>query len=434
MYKKMRVLVIANNALSDNNSNGKVMKNYLNYFSDEELYSFFIDSSNSDGLNQDHYFCVDDESAFCSFVSLGFKKKNIPKNKDASNKNEASLKSKNALKYLLRYIVWNSDLWKTKEYKKWVDSIKPTHVCLMLGNNPYLYKLSRKIASKYKSKLIVFVGEDYPLKTYDYIAKTRKRGLFFRMFQSKIVHQCKHLFNSSDLVIFNSDYIKNDYIDKYVVKNSIVAYQPSSIKPFQVKKTNQKKILYAGNLGVGRFETILRFSEFLYEFDNDARLLIFSKLDQNEIDILTHKQNVIYRGFISNEALVQEIKSADIMIHIESNDKYNLFNLKNAFSTKIADMICSNRRIMLFAPSCLAETKYFLKNIPCNVATSVDELPQTLKYVFGSDYDFGNVQRLVPFHSIEKVSKNIRELFENMDLLHSDYTDSNKIKNEQNDC
>lgn len=79
MYKKMRVLVIANNALSDNNSNGKVMKNYLNYFSDEELYSFFIDSSNSDGLNQDHYFCVDDESAFCSFVSLGFKKRTSQK-------------------------------------------------------------------------------------------------------------------------------------------------------------------------------------------------------------------------------------------------------------------------------------------------------------------------------------------------------------------
>ena len=412
MREEMRVLVIANNAVCANNSNGKVMRSYLRCFSDKELFSFFIDKSNSAGLDQDHFFCVDDHSALASFRTLGIRKSSRDLGLN-STRIDGKGRKKNAFIYWLRYVVWNSGLWKTKEYKNWVESIKPTHVCLMLGNNPYLYKLSRRIASKTQAKLVVFAGEDYPLKNYDYFRKTEKKAFFFRVFQHVLRRECRLLFHKASLVVFNSKYIAADYSSFARPKRLAILYQPSDMVSCEERpRIIEKTVLYAGNLGVGRLDALLSFSDELLAFDPEIRIRVFSKIAEEDLARLKARPNIEFCGFVSNEALREEIDRADVLVHIESFDEYSVVNLRNAFSAKIADMICSNRRILMYAPMQLAETRYFLEYLPLNVAVSRETLAERLEYIFGENYDFDSVRKIACRHMASTCSKEIRALFE----------------------
>lgn len=409
----MRLLVITNNALCYNNSNGKVMKNYLKDFSESDVFNFFINKSGSEGCIGNHYFCVEDKDALSSFLNFG-RRKEKQKKKDESSVNGSNNEKKTSAKYIARFCVWNSGFWKTKEFKKWIASVNPTHVCLMLGNNPYLYKLSKQIAKKFGSKLVVFIGEDYPIKNYNYIEKTKHKSLSFGIFQSLTKRHFKSLLKRTNLVIFNSEYIKADYIKKYKIKNERVFYQLSDLTGFKPIINKPQNVLYAGNLGVGRIDALIVFAKTLYSFDSTIVVNVFGNANEEMKSKMLQVGNIVFHGFVSNEKITAEMQKSDVLIHVEQDSEYSVMNLKNAFSTKISDLICSNRRILLFAPRGLAETEYFVNNISKNVATSQKELSEKIPYIFGDDYDYSITEKMSSLHSVSHMSRKIKETILNL--------------------
>ena len=73
------------------------------------------------------------------------------------------------------------------------------------------------------------------------------------------------------------------------------------------------------------------------------------------------------------------------MIHVEDSTDYNNNDLKYAFSTKIADSICSGTPLLLYANKNLAETDFLSKHQCAFIATSKEELNNALNKVF--DYE-----------------------------------------------
>lgn len=364
----MKLLVVSNNYLSLNNNNGKVMRNYLNAFSNEELANFYISNELSDGLISS--FNVRNGDALKSFLSFGIIKSNHHTDIDQSL--GASIKY-SPFKHLLRYIVWNSGFWKSKHFRKFVKEEKPDRIVTFLGNNPYLLKLSIKLAKQTKKPLILFIGENYPLKKFDYISKKTKPGLIFRLFHNKEKKYFKKALKSNPLIIFNSDYIKDEYIESYNINNFKVFYHLSS-QEILPQNPESKVILYAGNLGLGRIDALIDFANILGRIDNTYKVKIFSNVNQNDIQKLLEVKNIDYNPFIKNDILLKEYDNAFGFVHVEKEDCYNNEDLKFAFSTKIADIICTSKPFIVYAPKSLACCKYLMNYSDNFIAANKDEL------------------------------------------------------------
>ncbi|MCQ2975614.1 MAG: hypothetical protein MJ211_12505 [Bacteroidales bacterium] len=370
----MKILVVSNNCLSFDNNNGKVMRNYLYAFSNDELCNFYISNEKSPvGISS---FNVTNNDALKRFVTFGlFKAKKS--SASSENVNGSNIKY-SPFKHYLRYLVWNSGFWKSRKYKNFIKNEKPERIVTFLGNNPYLLKLSYELSKKLSVPLILFIGEDYPLKNFDYITRKNKMGFWFRRFHKTEKRCFLKASKMADLVIFNSDYIKDAYLEKYAFKKYDIVYHLSSQSHLN-NNFDSKVILYAGNMGLGRVDALIDFADVLYNVDKTFMLKVFGNANKIDFDELSKHQNIDYHSFIKNEELIKEYEKAFALIHVEKNDIYNNTDLEFAFSTKIVDMICSKKPFLVYAPSCLACSKHLLKYQEQSIATNREELEIKLK-------------------------------------------------------
>lgn len=404
----MKILIVSNDLMTKNNNNGKVIANYFSAFSKNEICQFYL-TGESDANCDFEMFSVTDKAALISFLTLGIKKNTQVSDVGSQSNGGKAIKNKNAFKALIRFCVWNSGLWISKKFKNWLIQQKIDCVFLMVGDNPYLMKLSMKISKKIGCKIILQIGEDYPLKEYDYFNRKLHPSLSYRLFHSLLFRLTKKIIDRSSLILFNSNYIKEDYLKFFKINNSLVLPQASSFnkKPL---RNNALNIVYAGNLGLGRLDALNTFAHILNKEKPDVKIDVYSNIVLSNETRKAISPNIVFHGYLSNEELEKEIANSFALLHIEKNDDYNKLDLKNAFSTKIADMICSNKRIILFAPKELAESKYFMENLPKNYASSEGELPSLLSYIYSPSYSFDEQNKLSLIHNSNTVSSSFREL------------------------
>lgn len=77
--------------------------------------------------------------------------------------------------------------------------------------------------------------------------------------------------------------------------------------------------------------------------------------------LLSETEGIEYHGLVSYDEVKRIIYDSNFLIHVEKNDAVLANELRYAFSTKIADSICSGRNFIVFAPETLACSQYILK-------------------------------------------------------------------------
>lgn len=401
----MKILSISNNLLSLNNANGKFCRNYLNAFKDEELASFFIANDLADSEEGIESFNYTDSMVLDDLL---YRKKKTCSSSD--NKN--NVKRNSSVVRIARYFVWKIGFRRNKSFFNWVDKIKPTHIVLTVGDNPYLFHLAQKIKKWFNCKLIIVCGENYALKKYDYLLCKKRRSVSFLLFQRILRGKTKKCFRSSSLVIFNSEDLKELYEKKMRFKKSIVVYPLSSNVLRNSFELENSDVVYAGNLGVGRAESLVNFGRLMKKYDSNRKLVIYGKGSEEQISILKRESNIIYKGIVSNFELIEIINKSWLLLHVESFDEYRKMDLKYAFSTKLSDLVASNNRFFMYAPDYYVESKFFIKYLRAHIALNENELEKTLSVLIKEKVPFlgENNSAIREKMDINKNAKYIRDL------------------------
>ena len=409
---KNKLLIISNNLFSYNNANGKFLKNYLCSCSDDEICNFYISNDMKTSFEQFNSINITDKNALNKFLH----RKKLQSTVNSQDIKQENFKTQTSFKHLIRYFVWNTGAWKKCGFKNWIKEQNPTHIVTVTGNNPYLLKISYKLAKKSNIPLITFICEDYPLKNYDFIERKTRQSLSFLLYKHLLKKFTTKVVSLSNLVIFNSHQIKEAYEYKYIIKKSLVCFPPSeSIADSVQDQQPPLNFLYAGNLGLNRIDALIDFALFLKTNSFDQTINVYSNLSEENKLKLQKIDNVKVHDFVRNEELQKIIKESGVLLHLEYDSEYNKTDLKYAFSTKLADLICSNKRIFLYAPKGLVESEYFLKYLPKNIATSKEELKETLDYVLSDHYDYLKQMDLAKNnHNIEITSALIRKEIEQL--------------------
>ncbi len=364
------VLILSNNAVSQSESNGRIHSYFVKDFIPGNLHNFYVRGvPDIEGVN---YFSVCPKKALFSKLSFGlFNARLSTPNASAIFSNSSSKKSKKVFFHLIRSFAYLNNRRIIKNISKYIIKNNIDTIYLWGCNIPFLYNYAWKLAKKNSIELIIFTGEDYPLKNYNYISF--KKSLFFRAFQRRFFKETKRCYFASSHNYYANDELKSLYEEKLNLKNGEVMYFRSSLTTKTNINKEIKNLFFGGNLYGERAKSLFKIADYLEKFPN-LIINFYGRVDQNFVSNLNKHKNICYRGEVSYKELVNHLYESDLLLHVEGFSDFYIKDCKYAFSTKISDYLVTGIPVFAFGPEEISGIKFLKKNIPDFVACSNEEL------------------------------------------------------------
>ncbi|MBV7508969.1 hypothetical protein KW850_27585 [Bacillus sp. sid0103] len=376
-----RVLIISHNCLSTSGSNGRTLANFFDGWPIEKLAQFYIYNEIPDSSVCNNYFRVLDTEALRAFIKrekVGQKVNPnstvVPDNKEKSMNNlYQKHRKRNSLNYIARNLIWNSKRWKSDKFTQWVDNFQPELIVLQVGDYEFMYKIALDIANGRNIPLVLYNSEDYYFKDRKYLSP------LYHYYRYRYKKRFERVISYASHSIYNCDILQETY-NKRFVHPSTVIMTSTDIVPLQNKKKNITPIVsYLGNLGVGRHEPLIEIANALQQINPEILLDIYGKTPNLEVKSAFEKcKGIQYRGLVPYEEVVQVMHNSDLLVHIENFSEFYKWDLKHAFSTKIADSLGSGTCLLMYGPGGLACTQYLVQTNAACVVTEQSKLKSQL--------------------------------------------------------
>lgn len=382
--QRPRVLIISNNCLSQADSNGRTMQNFLVGWPTEKLAQFYIQNSLPNFSVCRNFFRVTDGQALRAFLGKGIS--GGPVKEEASSSHSGSIggrkkHKRTALAMLLRETVWNSRRWYGAELQSWLDDFAPQVVLLQAGDCGFMFRLAEDVAQQYNAKLVIYNSEAYYFKPFDYF---RAKGLAhwaYPLFRRAFCRQFRKTISKAAYSIYLCEKLREDYDREFGLPSEVI-YTATAQAPHtqEWERSQGFTVSYLGNLGVGRHEPLVEIATALQEISPDLYLDIYGKIPNDTVrQAFESCSGIRYKGFVSYEQVVEVMRGSDLLIHCENFSKFYREDLKYAFSTKIADSLASGTCFMIYAPDELACTRYLAENEAAWVVTEQKAMREVLQ-------------------------------------------------------
>lgn len=403
----MRIVIFSNNPLSHNGSNGRTMLSMLEKFKSNEILNIFFNGSNC-ALERASFYKINEKKLINPFSHhYGcFILQNIDTNRYFN-----TAKKRTPLKLLMRNFVWHNKR-NFKETLQVIRNFKPDVALVQCGDNSFLINFALKITKEINIKLCGFNTEEYIFKDTNYILGSYKKGFFFKIFQKKLVSAYDLFYSTKPTVIYLTDSLKTLYLSRYPSHYAYTIFNSSNI---MAKGASKKKgVLYFGNLGLGRIDSLIMISNYSMKYLN-KKIDIYSNCNDKAIlNKITHSPNINYRGFLPYNLLLKNILNAELIIHVESTNSFYEVDSRNAFSTKIADCLSSGIPFFVYAPS-KCYTSSYLKNNDCGfVANNEKEVSILFEKFRDSDFLNSKNEQNLKIARKNHSAKNNSEVFINV--------------------
>ena len=368
---------------SDTDSNGRTLAKLFQGFNKANLAQFFV-YGNPDVSVCDRYYKVADRDALQSF--LKWKETggviesmiNLSSEADASTNTFSKKVKKTPLSMLLREFVWLFGSWDGNRLEQWIKSFNPEIVFISLGDNIFLSRFAIQVAKKYNIPVYAYSTEDYCFKNYNYV--TKRPSLFYKIFYFWMNRALKQLERYVKVGIFNTPMLQETYARKFSFPCKCV-FNSSDIDFLKNTEVSRSpKVSYLGNLGVGRHKALVELAIILGEVMPGVKLDVYGKLpgSADADKLITDCDRICYKGFVSYSEVVRHVHESTLLVHAELDNEFYSKDLKYAFSTKIADSVCSGTPFLIYARRDLAETDFLIGNQCAFVASTKEELRQEL--------------------------------------------------------
>lgn len=409
-----KILVISNNCFSKSDSNGRTLGNFFRNWDKNKLAQFFINKSIPNYEVCEKYFCITDAQALKAV--FGKRPNGTVENfKEyttiSSNPIPIKKHKRNALTMMIRNFVWNTNAWKRSGFDKWVEDFAPEAILLQAGDSAFMFRLARKIASKYGIPLFIYNSEGYYFKNFDYFKSKGIYHLLYPLFYRNFRREFKKTQKSASYTFYICDELKNAY-DKEFGNKSTALYTSTFIKPFATSPHNNGFVTsYLGNLGVGRHEGLIEIANTLQKISPDYFLDIYGKIPNDTVkSAFDNCAGIKYHGVVSYDEVIKVMENSDLLVHTESFSEFYKEDLKFAFSTKIADSLASGRCFLLYSPDNIASFKYLNLNKLAYTVSSKKELEKTLRSIINNSenkqkYISNALKAVDEKHNLKKNSK-----------------------------
>ncbi len=387
-----KILVVSHNSFSAVQNNGKTLQALFEGWPSDRIAQLFFHDEVPNFEVCKNFFRITDADVFRAIIRNNGNcgqnvkeskviKKTINVSKGISFQNLFKLMAKYKLEvmYLLRDLIWSSNRWKTNKFLEWLDRFSPEVVFFVGSNYRFSYNIALWIANERNIPFMLFCTDDY-------VTSKPTTNLFWWIKYWGVKNRFIKAINIAKRVFVIGDAMANEYSSRFGRECTVIMNSVDIPKIFpNYKKSDRKyiKLVYAGNLGLNRWQPLTEINEYLMELrKNDiyGKMYIYSlNVPSGKVfNALNNPPSMGYYGSLKGDQLKKEIQDADIVIHVESFDKKNRHLTRLSMSTKIPEYLALGKCILAYGPSDVASIKYLIDNNAAVVACNRNELKQKL--------------------------------------------------------
>lgn len=291
-------------------------------------------------------------------------------------------KHKNSINYLLRGLIWNRKNWLTKDLIDWVDDFNPELIFISFSDDFFILQIGLFFARKYNIPIISTISDDY------YFNNKFSLNPFWLIYHIKYKKLVDSIMIHKGENIYISDKIRLKY-DSFFKKRGRTVFVSSDIQRLPFTKVNKNKIsfIYAGNLRLGRYRSIIKIADVLKNISPQYAIAVFSdEKSKKIISKLKSRKNINYMGYIKYDELYNHLKNADFSIIAESTRKKDIVKTRYSLSTKVADSIAIGKPVLVYGSDESGAISFFREHdLPLVANNKSDLKKQLIKFI--NDYD-----------------------------------------------
>ena len=411
MKRLPRLLVVSNNCFSRTNSNGRILSELLMDYSKSDLAQFFIKKDDPDFSVCENYYLVTDTEVLNSIKGKPCGRVLSDQDNTGDKKPDINpsghTKSKGVCARIARNWVWKFGRWNNEGLKKWIDSFDPECVLLQSGDSVFMLKFAYSISIERGIPLIIFNSEDYYFKKLNYLGGGLISDFVYKFYIANYRRHFDKIINRATHSVYICGSLKELYDEKYRRPSSVIMSSTDIIAdlPLRDRLNQPPRFSYLGNLGLKRHEALIEVAEALNSINNNFRLDVYGKTSNSEsIDALNGCRAINYHGFVSYDEVKTVMKSSDFLFHAECFDENIIRDIRNGFSTKIADSLACGVCFVFYGDKSIEGAKYLKSNDCACVITDKSMLRYELEHIIND----GELRLRYISNALKVVEKNHR--------------------------
>lgn len=415
----MKVLIISHNSFSAYQNMGKTFLSLFSGFGPEELCQLYIYPNIPNVAACGSCYRVTDKEILTRLHPGGEVDNALifAGNELFERESDRALYRKPAngspVRRLLRDAAWKLGRWDNESLNRWLDREKPDCIFLAPGYAKLIYDIALNIAKKRSLPIVTYICDDYYFSV-------PPGGAAGRLYQRLLGRKIDELMAKTSHLITISPEMEERYGAFGVPTTTIMTGAGTAIadKPRVIKQPDN--LCYFGNLSCGRHRALAQVGRELdsmnAELGTDIALNVYTA-EQNEeiLSVFAGIKALRLRGFVIGTAFCEAMERAHLLLHVEGLDGESADRVKCSVSTKIADSLASGIPLVAYGPKGVSSMEHLLRNRCALVATSEEDLRQTLLTAFFDEEErvrvaSGGLQTARTFHDSGENTARLREV------------------------
>lgn len=300
---------------------------------------------------------------------------NLRESKKIYNRNR---KKRSYWKLCVRELLWCFSAWKSKELNHFLDDFKPDVVVFGMEGYIHFNRICRYIIQYTGAKSVGYFWDD----NFTYQQMPTKLGYrFLRFFQRKSLRKLASQVDAFWAITEKTKQEADAFfgIDCQVLTKPIDFSRGDKWQPYQPHCPI--KMLYTGNLLIGRFDVIKVISKALDRINQEQtriELDVYSASNIPEEELKQLGQHVHMRGTVSQSEVLKLQTQADVLLFAEAYEGAMARKARLSFSTKLTDYFHSGKCIFAVGAKDVAPMEYLRAEDAAICASNEEEILEAL--------------------------------------------------------
>ena len=300
--------------------------------------------------------------------------------KQLYNKNR---KKRSVAKLLIRELLWKCGKWRTSELDEFLDSFQPDVILFGMEGYIHFNRLCRYVVKRSGAKAVGYFWDDtFTYRQRGHLLNYRILRFFQRRSLKKLASCCAAFWAITEKTKQEADEFFK--IDCQVLTKPIDYAEGEQWKPYT--PGNPVKMLYTGNLLIGRFQTIQAVSNALQRINEKGtkvELDVYSASYIPPEDLAQLSEYVHMKGVVPQSEIMRLQEQADVLLFAEAMTGEHSKIARLSFSTKLTDYFHSGKCILAVGAKNVAPMEYLQTEHAALCASTEQEIYQQLKIIAG---------------------------------------------------
>lgn len=381
----MKILIVSYEAWRDTNSGGNVLSNVFGAFPDAELAQVYCSGEEPQNSRCRKYFQISESLLLTKEKGRALPEKDYsarsaqqPESIEGRINHSIPAPLKNAAR-LARETEWSVFNWKTPALEQFVRSFQPDLIFAPCYSYFHVSKLALHIKGIANCPMISYISDDnYSLRQLRFSPSFFINRLITRKWIRRMFAACALIYTMTDLQ-------KREYEALFHRPMKVLCKYAEF--PARSKSVGDPiRFIYAGNLEVNRWKTLVSLSDALAEVNAAgirAQLHIFcgTKLSARVMKKLNDGTSTLFHGLVSYEELERQYRASDVAVFAESFDLKNRLVTRLSFSTKIIDCLNSACAVLAVGPDTNAGMSYLKEHDAAICVTGIRDLKPAIRRI-----------------------------------------------------